>query len=91
MNILIYYTALAPKKAQLIPCTVVFYDKYGTIQRAGCQLPRDRLRWLHLRAIVLGHATSPMRDNSLYSLLTLKAKSLKYQILTKNTQPNQCL
>ena len=33
---------------------VVFYDKEGTIQQAGCQLPGDRLRWLHLRAIVLG-------------------------------------
>ena len=31
--------------------TVVLYDKEGTIQRAGCQLPDDRLRWLHLRAI----------------------------------------
>ena len=28
--------ALALKKAQLIPCTVVLYDKRGTIQRAGC-------------------------------------------------------
>ena len=28
--------ALALKKAQLIPCTVVLYDKGGTNQRAGC-------------------------------------------------------
>ena len=28
--------ALAQKKAQLIPCTVVLYDKGGTNQRAGC-------------------------------------------------------
>ena len=28
--------ALALKKAQLIPCTVVLYDKEGTNQRAGC-------------------------------------------------------
>ena len=40
---------------QLIPCTVALYDKEGTIQRAGCQLPGDRLRWLHLRAIDLGN------------------------------------
>ena len=46
----------SPKQAELIPCTVVLYDKEGTIQRAGCQLPGDRLRWLHLRVIVLGHS-----------------------------------
>jgi hypothetical protein len=28
--------ALAQKKAQLIPCTVVLYDKGGTNQRAAC-------------------------------------------------------
>ena len=28
--------ALALKKAQLTPCTVVLYDKGGTNQRAGC-------------------------------------------------------
>ena len=27
---------LGPKKAQLIHCTVVLYDKGGTIQWAGC-------------------------------------------------------
>ena len=27
---------LGPEKAQLIPCTVVLYDKGGTNQRAGC-------------------------------------------------------
>ena len=37
----------SPKQAQLIPCTVVLYDKGGTIQRAGCQLPGDRLKWLN--------------------------------------------
>ena len=30
--------ALAQKKAQLIPCTVVLYEKGGTNQRAGCLL-----------------------------------------------------
>ena len=33
---------LSPKQAQLIPSTVVLYDKECTIQRAGCQLPGDR-------------------------------------------------
>ena len=28
--------ALAQKKTQLIPCTVVLYDKVGTNQQAGC-------------------------------------------------------
>ena len=41
-----------PQKA----CTMVLYDKEGTFRRAGCQLPGDRLRWLHLRAIVQGHS-----------------------------------
>ena len=27
---------LGPKQAQLLPYTVVLYDKGGTIQRAGC-------------------------------------------------------
>ena len=40
----------------LVQCTVVLYDKEGTIQQAGCQLSGGRLRWLHLRAIVLGHS-----------------------------------
>ena len=31
---------------RFLPCKVVLYDKGGTIQRAGCQLPGDRLRWL---------------------------------------------
>ena len=39
--------ALAPKKAQLIPYTVVLYEKGGTIKLADCQLPGDRLRWLN--------------------------------------------
>ena len=30
-----YWNALAQKQAQLIPCTVVLYDKEVTIQRAG--------------------------------------------------------
>ena len=30
--------ALAQKQAQLIPCTVLFFDKGGKIQRAGCRL-----------------------------------------------------
>ena len=39
--------AFDPKQAQLIPCTVALYDKGGTIQRAGCQLSGDKLRWLN--------------------------------------------
>ena len=35
------------KKLQQIPCTVVLHDKGGTVQRAGFQLPGDRLRLLH--------------------------------------------
>ena len=31
--------ALTLKRAQLIPCTVVLYDKGGTIQWAGCLRP----------------------------------------------------
>ena len=41
--------------------TVVLYDKEGKIQRAGCQLPGDRLGWLHLRVIVLGQAVDLMQ------------------------------
>ena len=39
---------LALKHAKLIPYTVVLYDKEGTNRYGGCQLPGDRLRWLHL-------------------------------------------
>ena len=42
---------VSAKQAQLIPCTVVLDDKKGRTW-----LPGDRLRWLHMRSIVLGHS-----------------------------------
>ena len=36
--------ALAEKQAQLIPCTVVLYDKGGTIQRADCLVTRCQIK-----------------------------------------------
>ena len=56
---------LAPNRrsSYLTYHTVVLDDKEGAIQRAGCQLPGDRLRWLHLRAIVLGHSIDLTHDS----------------------------
>ena len=63
LALFLYGECISPKQAQLTPCAVVLYDKEGTIQQAGCLLPGHRFRWLHLRAIVLGHPCEVMQGN----------------------------
>ena len=44
-------------KAQLIPCTVVIYDKGGTIQRAGCLIIKC---WIYMAS--RSHIPRPPRS-----------------------------
>ena len=54
--------ALAQKQLQLIPCTMVLYDKGGTIQRAGCLVTGCQIK-VASRSYSSRPMASPIREN----------------------------
>ena len=63
---------------------VVLFDKKDTIQRAGCQLPIDRLRWLHASSCKVTYTFQVSYielKNLFYTLYKDKKFTYKYSIV----------